>query len=163
MDEEKKITITGTNNRYQITKLKKEEKTVCKRKGVLPLNANMHQLDIIKSDETTKELNKKLAGYKQQDIKKGRYSNELFIGLEEVEVLLLECGLKCHYCLGDILVRYENVREPMQWSLDRIDNELGHNRGNLIVCCLTCNLKRRRTGKDAFLFTKQLVITRDKY
>ena len=48
-----------------------------------------------------------------------------------------------------------------QWSLDRIDNNIGHNRGNLVVACLECNLKRRRTNKDAFMFTKNMVIIKE--
>jgi hypothetical protein len=48
-----------------------------------------------------------------------------------------------------------------QWSLDRINNDIGHNSGNLVVACLECNLKRRRTNKDAFLFTKNLTIIRE--
>jgi hypothetical protein len=38
---------------------------------------------------------------------------------------------------------------------------LGHNKGNLVMACLECNLKRRRTNKDAFFITKNLTITRE--
>ncbi len=48
-----------------------------------------------------------------------------------------------------------------QWTLDRINNDIGHNNGNLVVACLECNLKRRRTNKDAFMFTKNMVIVRE--
>jgi hypothetical protein len=46
----------------------------------------------------------------------------------------------------------------MQWTLDRIDNKKGHNEGNVIIACLQCNLKRRCTAKDAFMFTKNMKI-----
>ena len=45
-----------------------------------------------------------------------------------------------------------------QWSLDRIDNDIGHYKENVVISCLECNLKRRKTNADAFLFTKQLRI-----
>ena len=57
---------------------------------------------------------------------------------------------------------YDIVREAKQWTLDRINNDIGHNTDNVLISCLECNLKRRRTNKDAFLFTKQLVIVKNK-
>jgi hypothetical protein len=48
------------------------------------------------------------------------------------------------------------VRELNQWTVDRIDNSLGHNKDNFVVACLNCNIKRRKTNTDKFLFTQQL-------
>jgi hypothetical protein len=53
---------------------------------------------------------------------------------------------------------YENVREPKQWSLERIDNKEGHNYGNVEIACLSCNIGRRTMYQDRFIFTKQLSI-----
>jgi len=44
----------------------------------------------------------------------------------------------------------------LQWTLDRIDNDMGHNNNNTVISCLGCNLQRRTTNQDKFLFTKQL-------
>ena len=103
----------------------------------------------------------KIAGYKQQDILKKRLNVEEFVKLDEVLNLLVKSELRCCYCSEDVYILYERVREMKQWSLDRIDNTIGHNTNNLIIACLECNLKRRRTNKDAFLFTKNMVITRE--
>jgi hypothetical protein len=84
-----------------------------------------------------------------------------FVSYEEVIKLLNDCNLLCHYCNCEVYILYEIVREMKQWSLDRINNDIGHNSGNLVVACLECNLKRRRTNKDAFLFTKNLTIIRE--
>ena len=70
------------------------------------------------------------------------------------------CKLICYYCNQSTLLLYENVREKKQWTLDRIDNDIGHNENNVVIACLECNLRRRRTNTSAFLFTKQLTIVR---
>ena len=49
-------------------------------------------------------------------------------------------------------------RDPKQWTLDRIDNTMGHNTNNVLISCLACNLKRRNRTVEKFLFTKQLTI-----
>jgi hypothetical protein len=51
-------------------------------------------------------------------------------------------------------------REMKQWSVDRIDNDKGHNIDNFHLACLDCNLKRRRRTDEKFLFTKQLNIVK---
>ena len=53
---------------------------------------------------------------------------------------------------------YKQIRDKKQWTLDRIDNSVGHNSDNVIISCLECNLKRRTTEMDRFTFTKQLKI-----
>ena len=83
-----------------------------------------------------------------------------FVSFKEVIELLNVSNMKCHYCACETYLLYEIVRENKQWSLDRINNNIGHNRNNLLIACLECNLKRRRTNKDAFMFTKNLKIVR---
>jgi hypothetical protein len=70
----------------------------------------------------------------------------------------MECELKCRYCTKEMNVLYDISREMTQWSVDRIDNDLGHNISNFHLACLDCNLKRRRRTDEKFLFTKQLNI-----
>ena len=106
-------------------------------------------------------IKQKINGYKHQDILKKKLDESKFIQFDDVIKLLNNCEMKCHYCSQEIYILYEIVREMKQWSLDRINNDIGHNVGNLVVACLDCNLHRRRTNKDAFMFTKNLVITRE--
>lgn len=108
-------------------------------------------------------IKSKICGYKQQDIIKKKFDANLFVSFEHVIDLLVSCKMNCCYCSDFVYVLYEKVRETKQWSLDRIDNNIGHNVGNLVIACLECNLKRRRTNKDAFMFTKNMVIVREDY
>lgn len=103
----------------------------------------------------------KISGYRHQDVLKKKLDVGEFVSFEETVNLLKLSNLKCCYCSENVYILYEYVREMKQWSLDRIDNNMGHNRGNLVVACLECNLKRRRTNKDAFMFTKNMVIIKE--
>ena len=103
-----------------------------------------------------KELERKINGYKAQDIKKDIYDQNLLITLGVVIEKLISIKLRCFYCKLPILVLYKNVREPTQWTLDRIDNDKCHSKDNTIVSCLKCNLQRRVTHIDKFTFTKHL-------
>lgn len=106
------------------------------------------------------ELKKKINGYKSQDKKKKRYCEKDFINYDELVEKILVSKLKCKYCFSKLLLIYNNIREPKQWTLDRINNDLQHTNNNTLICCLECNLKRRRTNKDKFLFTKQMKISK---
>lgn len=105
-----------------------------------------------------REIEKKISGYKAQDIDKNIYNEELLISLNDTIEKLVESKLKCHYCKCDVLLLYKNVRDPIQWTLDRIDNDKCHSNDNTIIACLKCNLQRRTRDMNKFLFTKQLKI-----
>lgn len=102
----------------------------------------------------------KLNGYKAQDVKKGFHDPEKFADVEYVIQMLEESSNLCYYCKDSVQVLYENVREPKQWSLDRIYNNQGHNKGNLVIACLKCNLSRKTMYHERYAFTKQLVIVK---
>lgn len=107
-----------------------------------------------------RELEKKISGYKAQDIDKNFYDAELLISLDDTIEKLVESKLKCYYCKCEVLLLYKNVRDPFQWSLDRVDNSKCHSRENTIIACLKCNLQRRTRDMNKFLFTKQLKISK---
>jgi hypothetical protein len=99
----------------------------------------------------------KLRGYIQQDKLRCRENN---LTLEHVIETMKACELKCRYCNVNMLVQYETKREKRQWTIDRINNDIGHIIQNYHLACLECNMKRRRTSDAAFLFTKQLLVTK---
>ena len=107
------------------------------------------------------QIQQKINGYKNQDNIKKIFSIQDFIKLDKILDLLCECGMKCFYCQKQVYVLYDNVREPRQWTLERIDNKYGHNIDNVVISCLSCNLKRRCIYHERFLFTKQLNIIKN--
>lgn len=119
----------------------------------------IHIADNVKSPECVymlQEIHRKINGYKAQDIEKHLYDPEHFVDQESVITLLLRSELQCYYCKEDMHVLYAEVRNPKQWSLERIDNTYGHNKENVEIACLQCNLKRKTMYHERFLFTKQL-------
>lgn len=114
----------------------------------------------IKNNDTQllkSEIKKKLSGYRNQDVLKKKYDEEKFISYEETIKKLLDCGSKCLYCNGESKIFYKFVRDTNQWSLDRIDNNYGHNKDNVEISCLKCNLRRKTITTEKYILTKQIV------
>jgi len=169
----KVIHIEGTSQRYQMKKVEKIEKVKQFIKPIIPFKENISLLEeeqinnllIVLNKEKTetsklveKQIKKKLSSYKQQDILKKIYNNDTFISFKEIINKMETEKLQCYYCHSIMRILYEYCREPKQWTLDRIDNEKGHNNDNVLLSCLECNLKRRKINKDSFEFTKNLQI-----
>lgn len=184
----KKISISGTHNKYEMKKIlnkdinykKEPKKRIITQKWSFSdeyyeCKIQLHLLNTILENLNTQvnngenesikvskimiqEINKKISGYKQQDIIKKKLDIQQFITFESVIQKMIECELKCRYCKEIMNILYDISRESKQWSVDRIDNDLGHNINNFHLACLDCNLKRRRRTDEKFLFTKQLNI-----
>jgi len=120
--------------------------------------SNLHTPESIKEKCLSQEISKKLYGYKSQDQAKNIWDENKFISFETCIDLLIRCNLTCFYCKKSVLVLYESVRDPIQWSLERIDNTYGHNYDNVEIACLKCNVSRRTMYHERYLFTKQLNI-----
>jgi hypothetical protein len=124
-------------------------------------NNNYLATDDYNSKLIKRQIERKISGYKQQDILKKILVPEKLIRFPEIVDSFIQQEFKCYYCKANMYILYDMVRETMQWTVDRIDNDLGHNSDNFILACLGCNLKRRCRTKDKFLFTKQLVIVKE--
>lgn len=108
----------------------------------------------------TRELQSKLNSYKQQDIKKKLFDNEQIIKIDEIRQKLIDETMTCTFCNKQVVLLYDTVRADNQWTLDRIDNDIGHTNENTKIACLKCNLKRRRTDYDKFHWTKNMTISK---
>ena len=110
--------------------------------------------------EMRRQIQNKVSSYKMQDIQKHKYDDDKFVDLNFVIQLLHEKSLKCFYCRESVYLFYNFVRENKQWTLERIDNSMGHNKDNVEIACLLCNLRRRTMFHERYVFTKQMNIVK---
>tara|TARA_X000000368_G_scaffold195191_1_gene154093 strand:+ start:1409 stop:1942 length:534 start_codon:yes stop_codon:yes gene_type:complete len=166
---EKKIEIKGSSNIKKIIpeqydNIRKESHTWNISEDYLDPTKQQDIVNKLYLEEFEKKqflmnmIKKKLSSYKQQDIKNCIYGEKFFIPLEDTVQKLVECKMKCYYCNKNMVLLYKEIKDPIQWTLDRIDNTMGHNTDNVVISCLQCNLKRRNTNMKKFLFTKNLVL-----
>lgn len=166
----KSITITTDDNNKKIKTQKDKKDRVITRDKKWTICENDYnselQFDIMQKADISNnvynlmccEIKRKISGYKSQDQKKNKYLEKDFIDLDFIKEKLIEKELKCYYCLQCVYVLYKSVREPKQWSVERMDNKYGHNKNNITIACLECNLKRKTIYHERFRFTKQLTI-----
>lgn len=105
-------------------------------------------------------LKTKQSGYRSQDTIKGFYDPTRFIQIPDLVNLLASSNLSCFYCRKWATLFYENVRDPRQWSLERLSNAEGHNRDNVVIACLECNMRRRTMYYERYIATKQLKVNK---
>ena len=120
---------------------------------ILPENADICRLIM-------QQICNKISGYKSQDVEKNLFNGPEFVDYKTVLQKMTECKNQCYYCKNLVHVLYEFVREPKQWTLERIDNKLGHVKTNVVIACLNCNLHRKTMHTERYLFTKQLNIVK---
>jgi len=115
--------------------------------------------DVSNSDTSkliSQQVRSKISGYASQDKEKGLFLREHFIQFQQILDLFRETEMKCYYCKEITQLLYGHVREPKQWTLERLDNSLGHNHGNVVIACLNCNLRRRTMASERYVKTKAM-------
>ena len=178
----KSISITGKRNTDKM-KILENPDMVCERNAIKKFSkdiilfyenhdeqitlVNKIYMDVKPLDNREifiKEIEKKINGYRQQDIEKNIYDKEKFIDMDNVLSELTKCKLKCHYCNKNCYIIYSEVLSRTQWTIDRIDNNFGHNIGNVVIACLDCNVRRGTMDSNRFKMGKQLkFIKKDEY
>lgn len=175
-DEIKKCKSSKEKEKRVITKTTKWNKDYIefeKHYNILLFLANSYNLDFLLKESFSLSLNElestsknesvllenqlsiKINGYKSQDLKKNKFNLDNFVDIKYVIEKLVECKLECCYCKQKCLLLYENVRDPKQWSLERIDNSIGHDKNNVEIACLSCNIKRKIMNCEKFIFSNQ--------
>ena len=149
------IFASGKKERKIVNKWVNKDYLLDKSNHISIVNQLYLEQSFVGSVSAKREIHRKLSSYKQQDLKKGKHSTEFITEAEALEKLVIS-RLKCYYCKKKVLLLYEHSREPIQWTLDRLNNDMGHTKNNVVICCLKCNLERRCLNDDKFLFTKQM-------
>jgi hypothetical protein len=178
------IKFAGKNTRYQVKKYcldnavakdSKNDEEATEKKEVIDKKAadlnhatQLQQLNTYFLDGAANTCNlersllSKIAGYKGQDLKNKKIvlTDIPLITLAELTEKLVASRLRCCYCSAAVKLFYSQNRDAMQWTLDRLDNNLAHTNNNTVIACLGCNLQRRNRAADKFMFTKKLTITK---
>lgn len=81
----------------------------------------------------------KINEYKKQDKIKQRKIRNNYVSVGDVKKLLFQQENKCYVCGDVVLTEQWQTRCLYQFTLDRIDNTLPHNRNNVLICCYYCN------------------------
>lgn len=155
-DTKKTVLFTGKQVLDSFTDKKKRVRRGVK--GDEPSRDDQLSMLSERSQEITSLVQTKVNGYKQQDIRRELFDQELLISTEETLSKLEESKLTCHYCAKEVKIVYHKVRDPKQWSLDRIDNDKCHSDENTVIACLYCNLKRRRMKSEVFKMGVNMVV-----
>lgn len=177
----KSIKLTGQTTRYQMKKLLETSRNtviprneysswitthpelICKDVWIESLG-RIKETTILnnKLDHIIKtELINKIRGYRVQDKTKNiKVEESDIITLNECIDLIMNNNFKCFYCLKDCSIIYPHRRDLLQWTLDRIDNTLGHTGSNVVLCCLGCNIQRRNKPSNKFRESKQFILVK---
>lgn len=107
-----------------------------------------------------KEITRKVNGYKQQDVKRNLYEPLTLITTHQIRQKLIDEMITCCFCNKNVSLLFDTIRDMKQWTLDRINNNLGHSDKNTKIACLKCNLERRRQDYHSFHWTKNLCISK---
>ena len=131
----------------------------------MSIMVNIHNNTIPLQDEhkaklIQQQIHQKIYGYMSQDIAKNILCTEKLVDLPKILEMITECEMKCFYCKQPVMVLYEYARDPRQWTVERIDNKYGHNKDNVAIACLNCNLRRRTMYHERYMFTKNLNIVK---
>jgi hypothetical protein len=160
----KKVAIDKPKKKRIVTDTKKWNENVHNEtltvQSQLDILSTILEQDISNStkDILFQQIRNKIAGYLAQDRDKGLYDPEKFVMFQDILDLLRTSNLSCYYCKETVLLLYEYVREPKQWTLERLNNSYGHNCDNVVLSCLKCNLRRRTMNSDRYLKTKEMAI-----
>ena len=102
-----------------------------------------------------REIDLKRKAYIYQDKQHAIYDARFSITTDQIVELILSSELLCYYCREICQLTYKESMCRKQWTLDRIDNDYGHNHTNVVIACLDCNLKRGTMDSERFRQGKQ--------
>ena len=174
----KKIDIIGKRNQDKMKQMADPEaiieRKVSKKRGTGDLPDGIYEpdqslvLSMLKASVADKslgvsaplayvlrEIDTKRKAYIYQDKHHEIYDPRYSITTDRIVELLAAADLLCNYCREICQVAYKEAMCRRQWTLDRTDNNYGHNDANVVIACLDCNLKRGTMDAERFRQGKQ--------
>jgi hypothetical protein len=106
----------------------------------LPSQINFRNIDWKKEVLNPKNLDSKIDSYRVSDEGKGLETN---INEEHIIALLEEQECLCYHCHQDMKINEYGKNDENQYSVDRLDNNLGHVKNNVVISCWGCNRGHR--------------------
>lgn len=116
--------------------------------------------DEIQTINIIKNIKNKIWSCRAKDILKNREFN---IDYEYISNLLITQEGKCNKCKVEYKMDWEIPRDPLQFSINRLDNDIGHIKQNCEITCYNCNNEdgyntRKKKGsiffhKNSYCFT----------
>ena len=97
---------------------------------------------------------------KSQDnvkLKKGKLTKENICNLKisDIDELLKKQNKKCYYCTKELIIKRggdtlngSHIGSHQNISLDRLKNNLGHTKNNVVLTCLFCNIGKNCAEED---------------
>ena len=153
----KKVKLEKPKKKRVVTQTIQWENALYELENIENIETTIDEKDDTKTCKVIlQQIKRKISGYLGQDKEKKLVNRELFVNVQDVITLFKTSKMICYYCKERTEIMYEFVREPKQWTLERLDNSFGHNRDNVVISCLSCNLRRRTMAKERYLQTKAM-------
>jgi len=113
----------------------------CKDCGGVGLCFHKRQKDQCKicNNEKKITIQQMIRGSKQKDKKYNIYNQTEFIDKCFVKNLIDDCENKCYYCKCEL--QFITFQGNLA-TIERLDNSIGHTKGNCVIACRTCNYSR---------------------
>lgn len=117
-----------------------------------PYHYIQHKTNLVKSslmlDSLDKIILQKIIEYKRQDKINNKSITSKYVNVDDVKKLLFKQEDKCYVCGDNVITQECQPRCLYQITLDRIDNNLPHNKNNVLICCLYCNCYSWKDDND---------------
>lgn len=137
------VFVIKNNHMYPILKSSKIKSITNNKKLISNFGRDPY---IIAQESIDQKIHQKIQEYKKQDNKKKRWlfgpiNEEEYVTVCDVKKLLSKQENKCYICCDVVIITGYTPECCYQMTLDRIDENLPHNKNNVLVCCIYCNCR----------------------
>lgn len=113
-----------------------KERILAKQANKYARNSESVNVRTKKYNKSNGAVKKKLRRHQEEDEEKGR---EFDLTYQYVIDLLVNQNNECAHCDITVKLAWTKAYDSAQFSINRINNKIGHIEGNVEICCLQCN------------------------